>query len=378
MTKEEYENCMMAIARLCACVVWDEVPDPAWCAGLNLENLYLAAKKHLLLAITAEALERAGVHDDAFHKAKASAVRKSILFDAERAKILSALEEQGIWYMPLKGAVLKEFYPGIGLRQMADNDILYDVSRCEDVKSIMEGMGFQTIKYGEGAVHDSYHKKPVFNFEMHRQLFGPEHGDSLYSYYRAVKERLVKDEGNLCGWHFSPEDFYLYMISHESKHYANHGTGLRSLLDIYVYLRKVSLNWEYVEEEAKELGLAEFEKQNRMLAMHLFDGEALTEEESKMLDYVYSSGTYGTLENGVKNGIQKNGGSAVRYALKRFFVPVSKKNPRYSAYARAYPQFYKYKILLPLLPLYRVIHSVRRGVFYAEAKAIYRTRSGKT
>ena len=378
MTKEEYENSMMAIARLCGCVVRGEVPDPAWCAGLNLENLYLAAKKHLLLAITAEALERAGIHNDAFHKAKASAVRKNILFDAERAKILSALEEQGIWYMPLKGAVLKEFYPGIGLRQMADNDILYDVSRCEDVKSIMEGMGYQTILYGEGAVHDSYHKKPVFNFEMHRQLFGPVHGEPLYSYYHTVKERLIKDEGNHFGWHFSPEDFYLYVIAHEFKHYENFGTGLRSPLDAYVYLRKVSLDWEYVEKEAQKLGLADFEKQNRMLAMHLFDGETLTQEDGEMLSYVLSSGTYGNIEIGVKNGIRKNGGSALRYAMKRFFVPVSKKDLRYSGYARAYPLFYQHKILLPLLPFYRTIRSIRRGGFFAEAKAISRTHSGKT
>ena len=32
------------------------------------------------------------------------------------------------------------------------------------------------------------------------------------------------------------------MIVHEYKHYSGGGTGLRSLLDTYVYLRKVPLD----------------------------------------------------------------------------------------------------------------------------------------
>ena len=63
----------------------------------------------------------------------------------------------------------------------------------------------------------------------------------------------------------------------QSKHYANKGTGLRSLLDTYVYvLQKGShLDWSYIGKEAQKLGIAEFERNNRDLAMHLFSGESL-------------------------------------------------------------------------------------------------------
>ena len=49
---------------------------------------------------------------------------------------------------------------------------------------------------------------------------------------------------------------------------------------------------------------------------------------------------------------------------------VSRKNKDYAAYAGMYPLFYKYKILLPLLPFYRTFRSMKAGRFKAEARAI--------
>ena len=149
----------------------------------------------------------------------------------ERAAILEKLEEAGIWYMPLKGSVLKDLYPRYGMRQMADNDILIDASRAEDVKSIMQSLGFTTECFGMSN-HDIYHKPPVSNFEIHTALFGLSHEEKIYVYYRDVNSRLIKDEGKRCGWHFTPEDFYVYITAHEYKHFSGGGTGLRSFLDV--------------------------------------------------------------------------------------------------------------------------------------------------
>lgn len=45
-------------------------------------------------------------------------------------------EKAGIWYLPLKGVILKEMYPVYGIRQMADNDILFDFTYRKEVKDI--------------------------------------------------------------------------------------------------------------------------------------------------------------------------------------------------------------------------------------------------
>lgn len=348
----------MDVAYLAACAVNGETPDVQRIAGMDLNALYRAADRHLLTGITAMALERAGVQDAAFTQAKGKAIRKVAAFDVERAAVLAKLEEAGIWYAPLKGCVLKELYPKIGMRQMADNDILYDASRTQEVRVIMETLGFSTDSAFGHSNHDHYFKPPVCNFEMHRSLFGAGHNERLVEYYRDVKIRLFSNEGSRCGYHFSDEDCYIYITAHEYKHYSGGGTGLRSLLDTYVYLKEKSdaMDWNYIGIELDKLALQDFEERNRSLALRLFSGEALTEQEQDMLDYVMSSGTYGTVQNRVKNKNAAYGGrfGRLRYMLSRFLVPLRRSNENYDAYAAAYPLFYRHKLLLPLLPLYRL------------------------
>ena len=56
--------------------------------------------------------------------------------------------------------------------------------------------------------------------------------------------------------------------------------------------------------------------------------------------------------------------------LHRFFVPIRRTDPAYAVYAWEYPFFYRHKILLVLLPFYRIIRAMKAGRFVAEAKAI--------
>ena len=160
------------------------------------------------------------------------------------------------------------------------------------------------------------------------------------------------------------------MIAHEYKHYTGGGTGIRSLLDTYVYIRNRGdiLNWSYVFGELDKLGLADFEARNRDLAMHLFDGKTLTTEEAKMLDYILSSGTYGTTANRVNNGIKKQGNGAfakMRYFVHRVFIPLS-------SVRVSFPLFIKIPILLPFLPVYRLFRglTIRRKQMRSEIKAL--------
>ena len=159
--------------------------------------------------------------------------------------------------------------------------------------------------------------------------------------------------------------------------YIGAGTGLRSLVDTYVYLQKTALDMDYVAAEAGKLGMAEFEAQSRSLAQRLFSGGELTEAEREMLGYIMSSGVYGTIGHRVENKMAKSEYGKIGYALHRFLVPVSRKNRDYAAYARVYPFFYKYRIFLPLLPFYRTFRAMKAGRFNAEAQAIKNANKDK-
>ena len=351
---------------LISCAVNGVKPDPERVAGMDLDAIFSLASRHMLAATVAPALKAAGIQDKRFAKALEHSALKSSTMDMEMVALFAELDAAEIWHMPLKGTVLQHLYPVYGMRQMSDHDILFDAERAKDVKSIMERLGFSTEYFDEGN-HDVYHKEPVSNFEMHRELFGPSHDEKLYEYYKDVQNRLL---GEGYEKHLSPEDFYLYVTAHEYKHYTGGGTGLRSVLDTYVYLQKTKLDMDYVTAEAEKLGMAEFEAANRSLAQHLFSGGELTAADKEMLEYILSSGVYGTIGHRVENTMSKHGWGKIGYALNRFFVPVSRKNKDYTAYADMYPLFYKYKILLPLLPFYRTFRSMKAGRFKAEASAI--------
>ena len=97
----------------------------------DMRELYLICRKHNLAAFMANALEQAKDEMDEYEFKQWQAYKNrvtynSALFDVEREEIVSFLEEKHIWYVLLKGLVIREYYPSPELREMSDNDILVD------------------------------------------------------------------------------------------------------------------------------------------------------------------------------------------------------------------------------------------------------------
>lgn len=338
---------------LLSCAVNNIVPDSDKLNNMDLDSIYNLASKHMVSASVAVALNRAGINDKKFSQQLAHAQRKAVILENDNAQIVSLFEIAGIWYMPLKGSVLKDLYPKLGMREMADIDILVDKDRSLDVKKIMLELGFSVKSFGINNV-DVYKKHPLSNIEIHKSLFGHQHDRKLYDYYSDIKYNLIKDEGNSFGFHFSPEDFYVFMIAHEYKHYICGGTGLRSLLDTYVYLKSYNLNYEYIKQELAKLGVIEFEEINRKMAFALFDG--IGEYDSELLDYFIDSGTFGSVDHLVHNNINRSKGGKISFIFRRAF---GFKDGNYWDYLKQrHPVFYKYKILIPFLPLYRLVYGI--------------------
>ena len=351
---------------LVSCAVNGVKPEAARVAGMDLDALYKLASKHMLTAAAAHALEQAGVQDARFVKAKEHSASKNATMDMEMEAVFSELDAAGIWHMPLKGIVLQHLYPVYGMREMSDHDILFDAKRADDVRRIMEGLGFCAEELGL-INHDVYHKDPVSNFEMHWALFGANADEKICAYYKDVEKKLLGDGYEK---HLSPEDFYIFMIAHEYKHYTLSGTGLRSLLDTYVYLQKTSLDMRFVTAEMEKLGIAAFEATNRSLAQHLFSDGALSETEADMLDFMLASGTYGAMNVAVQKRLRDFGAGKLHYVINRFFEPLRKGSRSYRIFSQQYPFFYKHKILLPFLHLYLIYVYLRSGKLKSELTAI--------
>ena len=340
---------------LVSCAVNEEKPNTDICREMDLEAVYYLAQFHSLTSAAAFALEKVTELPRAFDQAKKKAIHKLSHFDIERIKILAALEQKGVWYMPLKGILLKSFYPKAAMREMTDNDILFDPEKSDIVRAVMEELGYSCVMY-DMYNHDVYEKPPTMEFEMHRTLFDLEKYPESAAYFDNIFDRLIKDSGNKFGYHMSDEDFYIYIICHMNKHYNNGGTGLRSLADVYLFnkARYDGMDKDYLSRELSALELTEFEQRIRELAYKLFCGEEneFTENEETM--YFVQSGANGTNEHWKENRLSRSmggedtGKAKRKYLLKRVFISGDelKKN---------YPTVYKHKILYPLLFVYRPI-----------------------
>lgn len=307
----------------------------------DLDALFDYCEQHSVTAMVAMGLEEAWKVSppenpavmSPWKQAKNKAIRKNILLNAERERILAYLDSIGCWYLPLKGSFLQHDYPKFGMRQMSDNDILFDAAMDQQVHDFMVNSGY-TVKAFKQNNHDEYIKDPVYNFEMHRKLFTSLAGSQLFNYYENIHTMMVKDDNNHYGYHLKSEDFYVYMMAHAYKHFSKKGTGIRTLADNYVFLdRHRDLDRRYTDQELEKLGLLKYERQCRSLSEKLLGeprrGIHLTDEEEAFLSKFLGAGTYGSREKMVENTLNKMKESGndglllkLRYIWQRAFPPL--------------------------------------------------------
>lgn len=374
----------------------------------NIGRFYYIAKKHNLVSLMEQAMEKMGFESDSdiwkrWLKEKNQLIYKSVLMDVEREAIQDFFEENNIWYMLLKGMVIRKYYPAPELREMADNDILFDNKYSKEVYDFMTARGYKSDDYNKG-YHDEYLKPPAYNFEMHRQLVSSKERTKWYEYYKDVKSILINDANGKNQFYFSDNDFYVYFIVHTYKHFLNSGMGLRTVLDVYLYLNNLQdkLDFDYIEEQLKKLDAYDFEQTFRSLAFKMFgenakEGNAAADElqdsfdakeqdmlresfdakkqdklcgsfdakeqdkwwnsfddkEHDMLSYILDAGTYGNLENSVAHkmgytkGEKKKASDKAKYIFRRLF-------PSMDTIEEFFPFFYKHKWAIPFLYIYRI------------------------
>lgn len=178
---------------------------------------------------------------------------------------------------------------------MADVDILVDDANTKAVGKILTGRGFSCEH--EGGNHDVYYRKPYMNLEIHRNILPEKY--TFGGYFDHIFDRVLLKEGAQCVYAMTPEDFYLYMVAHLTKHYAQGGTGIRSVMDLWVYRRfyRETADWKAIGDGLEAMGLKAFGENLMRLAEVWFDGrpgDAVTDEMSR---FILGNGTYGTTQN---------------------------------------------------------------------------------
>lgn len=378
---ERWKSAAWDMLYLTVCAINGCIPEKERIKNMDLEKVYACSRRQSLETVTYPPLERVIKEKNVplnvdekrilgkWEESNNKGIRKTLLMNVERQLLFKHLEDKKIWHLPLKGVVLAPMYPGFGMRQMADNDVLFDGTFRKSVREWFEAHGYTVVSYERGN-HDEYHKEPIYNFEMHTDLFSQKAHPQFFQYYLSLKDKLLPIPGKSYEFRMSEEDFYIYILTHEYKHYSGSGTGLRSLLDLYVYNKaKENLNGKYLKEELEKLGLCEFENEMRTLAFKIFtpdcNYDSLTVNERKTLCKLLFGRTYGTIENYWRKQvtkIQTDGSDVstavkVKYLLRRVFPGAEHMEQWCQLYA---PFFLEHRWLMPAAGIWRMIQAQRR------------------
>lgn len=405
MDKKEYIKTGAYLMKLIGSVL-DGTPVPEAPQGISWELFCYLAEKGAVSAVCfygIEKLEKKPAKEiyDSLAKKRDLALYRKLHYDIEREEIMGALQKEGISCLPLKGILLADYYPAPGMREMLDNDILYGFveknrsgkgyqicGRNEEEKEesvqrakllldrIMIERGYEKDEAESAGHHDAYMKKPMFNFEMHREMVS----DKVVSfpYYKEPWRLAMQDKDNKGLFSMSDEDEYIFLISHEyHNHYVRGDSKIRFLADLHVYLKKKgrTMDWEYIKGELKAQRLLPFEKEFRELSEAVSSGKPLSVKQEALFYFLLDNGADST-EKKIDKEVEaklllRDTGNGKRakftYIWKRICLP----KEECKAY---YPFFYRHRRLMPILIIYRFFKGLftKRHRFFHEISSIWK------
>ena len=277
----------------------DPLPPPE---DVDWGRLYRIAARHIISNMVWYGIDKLNIEQQppveiirAFQTDCKKAIAREAVQHITLERLQQAFAEQGIAYLPLKGILIKYLYPQPGMRTMADLDIFFKDEQTGLVKKLLLDMGYSLES--EGSYHDVYFKKPMINLQVHRWLVPQK---SPYSQYFAdAWDKAILNPENRYLYHFSPEDFYIHLISHLANHYQGAGTGVRSIIDIWLYHRHHgdNMNWQYVDSELEKINLKSFARNIFGLGEVWFAGAENSPIHDEMGEYIFASGVYGSSKN---------------------------------------------------------------------------------
>lgn len=273
-----------------------------------------------------------------FEKQVMLAVYRYEQIDHELTRLHETLSAAGIPFTPLKGAVLRQYYPEPWMRTSCDIDILIRESDLDAAAQLLTDR--LSYRKGEKGSHDvALYSDSGVHLELHYHLIEKNCVGTADTVLRSVWESAAPLPGTT-EYVWSDEMFYYYHVAHMAKHFVIGGCGVRPFLDIWVLNHRLPENREKRNALLQKGGLLTFAERAEELAEVWFgDGEE-TEITRQMGNYLLTGGVYGTTGNRVAVQQVKKGGKA-RYALSRIWLP-------YDTLRFYYPSLEGKRLLLPL------------------------------
>lgn len=318
---------------------------------LAIQDLYVLSKKHDLAHLVFDAAIQNDLIDknsEAFAKLsnqKIFAIYRYNQHKHDLGLIKDAFQKNSIQFVPLKGSVIRDYYPEPWMRTSCDIDILVHEDDLEKAKGVLLQIGFTTdgarnyhdISFFKGQTHLELH----FNIcEMNKQL-----------------DQLLKDVWGYVeqydGYEYRETNsfFAFHHVAHMAYHFLTGGCGIRPFLDLWILRKREDFDEKNLLELLKKCNLVSFYNEVCLLSEIWFGNKEHNATTLKMEQFILEGGVYGSSKKGAVIGIAQHGGSKFRYKWSIAF-------PSYIDMCNIYPKLKKHKILLPFYHIKRFFTKV--------------------
>lgn len=168
-------------------------------------------------------------------------------------QIKTEFKQHEIEFFTVKGDAVAPLYPVPMLRTMGDTDFVIHTEDRQHAYDIMLQLGYENR--GTPDKHEWPYYKNKMEMEIHNCLIYPQviNKDGFEEYFNDFW-KYVKNGELDWGFHF------MFLLLHLRKHFMNSGVGFRQFMDLVVVANAKcdAVDWPWVENELKQLGLIRF------------------------------------------------------------------------------------------------------------------------
>ena len=316
------------------------------CTEEMLQEIYRFAYSQKVVQIIAQALKKMQIPESTVAKAFQESVFKAFLragkIQHAYEGVCRVLEEGQIPFIPLKGSVLRQYYPEPWMRISADIDILVHPEDLEKANALLvEKLDFIFQEKGN---HDISLRAPNgVLLELHFRMI--ERWKKTENILERVWDDAVPVRDGGYQYNMSNEMFCFFHIAHMAKHTAVGGCGLRPFIDLWI----IDQHMPYDPEKLQELLEAGGWWKYYLAAEKLYKAWLCGGERDRQLQELETFILIKDAEHFERNKLvidQQRKGGTKRYALQRIFLP-------YKHMKRYYPILEKHKWLTPFYEVVR-------------------------
>lgn len=239
-----------------------------------------------------------------------------ILRDHSLTQIKEALNNAGIPYIPLKGSVIRDFYPEPWFRTCNDIDVLVPEERLDEaVKALEDNTDFKYWK-------KSYHDVSMLNSDVHLELHFSVRvhmNDSNELLDRVWDYSKPNGEGSC--YVMSPEFMIFHVVAHMARHLINGGLGFRPYIDLWLLKTKTEFDEAELRNMLASCNLLQFYESSCHLVDVWFAGAEHTDVTRKLEDLCFQGGVFGNSQ--IQTSANYRNFKGIGYLARRFFYPIN-------------------------------------------------------